>query len=283
MTPHSLAVIADLLKQRSGLVLGAEKNYLLESRLTPLMRKNQMASLDDLVVALKKDPKGTLANEVVEAMTTNESLFFRDGRPFEQLKKTLLPSLATTRAANRTLRIWSAACSHGQEPFSIAMTIKEMGPAFAGWRVEILATDIAQEVLARAKSGLFTQFEVQRGLPVQLLVKYFAKSGTRWQVDAAVRAMVTFKEFNLLEDPRTLGPFDLIFCRNVLIYFDAATKRKVLDGLAQRLAPDGALILGGAETVLGVTEAFVPIVGERGLYQRTDAAKARPKSIAAAG
>jgi chemotaxis protein methyltransferase CheR len=285
MTPQSMAAVAELLKQRSGLVLGTEKTYLLESRLTPLMRKSNLATLDELVAAIKKDPKGALANEVVEAMTTNESLFFRDTRPFEQLKKTLLPAMAKSRAATRSLRIWSAACSHGQEPYSIAMTIKEMGALFAGWKIEIVATDIAQEVLARAKSGLFTQFEVQRGLPVTHLVKYFAKSGTRWQIDAAIRAMVTFREFNLLEDPKGLGQFDLIFCRNVLIYFDPPTKRKVLDWLAQRLALDGALFLGGAETVLGVTESFVPTPGERGLYQRKDAAvkAAPPKNIAAAG
>jgi chemotaxis protein methyltransferase CheR len=285
MTPQNHAAIAELLKKRSGLVLGAEKSYLLESRLSPLAKKHKLANLDDLVTALTKDPNGALATKVVEAMTTNESLFFRDSRPFEQLKKTLLPALAKARGATRSLRVWSAACSHGQEPYSIAMTIKEMGPLFAGWKIEILATDIAQEVMARAKSGLFTQFEVQRGLPVTLLVKYFAKSGTRWQVDAGIRAMVNFKEFNLLGDMRSLGQFDLIFCRNVLIYFDPPTKRKVLDGLAQRLVPDGALFLGGAETVLGLTEAVAPVPNERGLYMKPGeaGAAAKPKGAAATG
>ncbi|MDP6351772.1 MAG: protein-glutamate O-methyltransferase CheR [Alphaproteobacteria bacterium] len=199
-------------------------------------------------------------------MTTNETLFFRDIRPFDQLRKVILPHLAEARAANRRIRLWSAACSTGQEPYSFAMIIKDIGELLNGWRVEIFATDLSSEALDKAKVGLYSQFEVQRGLPVTMMTRYFKRTEETWQIDSAIRAMVTFREFNLLEDFSRLGSFDAIYCRNVLIYFDKETKADILRRVRKILPDDGFLSLGGAETVLGVTDAFKPIDNERGLY-----------------
>jgi chemotaxis protein methyltransferase CheR len=172
--------------------------------------------------------------------------------------------------SNRHIRIWSAACSSGQEPYSMCMLLKEQRHKLDGWRIEIVATDLSREMLEKAKSGMYTQFEVQRGLPITMMVKYFKQTGDKWQIDASLRSMVTFREFNLLEDPLALGKFDIVFCRNVLIYFDPATKRKVLDGMSRLLPHDGVLFLGGAETVLGVTDRFQPVPGQRGVYALAD-------------
>ena len=266
MTPDNFDHVARLVKAASGLVLTPDKLYMLETRLGPLLKRDRIASLDALAGLLRGAPNGPLAGAVVEALTTNETSFFRDGNPFEHLK-TLLPRLAAARPAGATLRVWSAACSTGQEAYSVAMTAQDLAPALSGRRVEIVGTDIAQEVLARARDGVFTQFEVQRGLPVQRLVKSFKQENGRWRIAPELRAMTRFEKWNLLEDLRGLGRFDVIFCRNVLIYFDPATKARVLGALAQRLAPDGALFLGGAETVLGLTESLVPVPGQRGVYE----------------
>jgi chemotaxis protein methyltransferase CheR len=266
VTPDNFDHVARLVKAASGLVLTPDKLYMLETRLGPLLKRDRIASLDALAGLLRGAPNGPLAGAVVEALTTNETSFFRDGNPFEHLK-TLLPRLAAARPAGATLRVWSAACSTGQEAYSVAMTAQDLAPALSGRRVEIVGTDIAQEVLARARDGVFTQFEVQRGLPVQRLVKSFKQENGRWRIAPELRAMTRFEKWNLLEDLRGLGRFDVIFCRNVLIYFDPATKARVLGALAQRLAPDGALFLGGAETVLGLTESLVPVPGQRGVYE----------------
>ena len=219
-----------------------------------------------------------LTSEVVEAMTTNETFFFRDKIPFEHLRETIMPALLQARASRRSLRIWCAASSTGQEPYSIAMCLKEMGAALAGWRIEIVATDLSQEVLEKSKAGIFSQFEVQRGLPIQMLVKYFTQIGELWQINADIRAMVQFRQLNLLQDFSHLGTFDLVFCRNVLIYFDQDTKVGVFERLAKAIEPDGFLVLGAAETVVGITDAFKPYPERRGLYaERTmpDAAASR--------
>ncbi len=266
MTPDSFNFLAGLVKQRSGIVLTADKGYMLETRLAPMLRRDGIAGLDALAMRLRAPGAATLAAEVVEALTTNESSFFRDGKPFDHLKK-LLPKLAAARPAGHVIRIWSAACSSGQEAYSIAMTAAELGAAMGGKRVEILGTDLSREMLDRAQEAVFTQFEVQRGLPVQMLVKHFVQDGSRWRVKPELRAMARFQPFNLLDDPRGLGRFDIIFCRNVLIYFDAPTKSRVLGMLASLLPPDGVVYLGGAETVLGLTERLVPAAGERGVYE----------------
>jgi chemotaxis protein methyltransferase CheR len=262
---HAFAAIANVLKARSGLIVGPEKLYLLETRLAPIIKREKMRGLTDLSARLT--PGSELEREVVEAMTTNESLFFRDMKPFEALRKTVFPKLHAARPAGQKLRIWSAAASTGQEAYSIAMVATDMGAATAGRQVEIVGTDIAREPLDRARAGIYTQFEIQRGLPMQMLVKYFVKSDGQWRIKPSLREGMTFREWNLLADPRPLGNFDVVFCRNVLIYFDPPTKKRVLEAIAKQMPSDGFLFLGGAETVLGVTNAFRS-AGEGGMYMR---------------
>ncbi len=257
--------IAGILKARSGLMLGPDKLYLLETRLGPLIKREGLRGLDDLAARLR--PNSALEAEMVEAMTTNESLFFRDGKPFDALRRSVLPRLQAARAPGAKLRIWSAAASNGQEAYSIAMVAAELAPSMPGRQTEILGTDIAREPLERARAGLYSQFEVQRGLPMQMLVKHFTKEDAQWRIKQGLRDAVSFRSWNLLGDLRPLGIFDVVFCRNVLIYFDPPTKRMVLDAIAKQMQPDGVLFLGGAETVLGVSEAFRPIAGEAGFYQ----------------
>lgn len=266
MKPDDFEYVSALLRERSGLVLSGDKAYLMESRLLPVARRWGMSSLDELAQAMRFRGDESLLRDVTEAMTTNESSFFRDIRPFEQFEKVVLPRLMGSRAATKRIKIWSAACSSGQEPYSLAIKMKEMGDAFAGWKGEIMATDLSEEILEKAKAGIYSQFEAQRGLPITLLVKYFKQDGDKWQIDESLRAMVQFKKFNLLDNIAQLGNFDVVFCRNVLIYFDQDTKRQVLDKIANQMAPDGVLYLGGAETVIGISDRFAPIPNERGLY-----------------
>ena len=266
MNTADFEFLASILKQRSGLVLAPEKAYLLESRLMPVARKFGFAGLPELIVTVRKERPEELLRDITEAMTTNESLFFRDMKPFDQFRNLVIPKLVEARQSTRKIRIWSAASSSGQEPYSIAIILMELQSLIGGWDIEIIATDISVEMLNRARSGLYTQFEVQRGLSIATLVKYFKQVGEKWRLDAAVRSMVKFKEFNLLDDPVALGRFDIVFCRNVLIYFDQQTKSEVLARIAKSMPNDGVLYLGGAETVLGITDKFVPITGHRGMY-----------------
>ncbi len=280
MRVEDFDLLSGMLKERSGLVLGQDKAYLLESRLTPVARKHGLNGLDDLVGKIRGFRDETLLREVTEAMTTNESLFFRDIKPFDILRQSVLPRLLEARGAERRIRIWSAACSSGQEPYSICMVLKEAGALLSGWRVEIVATDLSDEMLEKAKAGIYSQFEVQRGLPITHLVKYFQKVGDKWQVDAALRGMIDFRKFNLLDDPVTLGRFDVIFCRNVLIYFDGPTKSRVLDRMSRLLPDDGVLYLGGAETVLGLSQRFEPVPEQRGVYRLAGEASPAPRAAA---
>jgi chemotaxis protein methyltransferase CheR len=265
MTPVEFDFLRKLLKERSGLVLTGDKQYLVESRLMPIARKAGLSRLGDLVQRLKGGPE-TLVVDVVEAMTTNESFFFRDKSPFDLFRDAVMPALLAARAAQRHIRIWCAAASTGQEPYSLAMCLQEMRERIAGWRIELLATDLSIEVLEKAKAGLYSQFEVQRGLPIGLLVKYFIQAGELWEIAPSVRGMVQFRQLNLLNSFSHLGTFDVVFCRNVLIYFDLETKVDVLDRIARILRPDGYLVLGAAETVVGLTDAFKPLPERRGLY-----------------
>ena len=266
MTPLDYDFLRKCLKERSGLVLSADKQYLVESRLLPVARRAGFGHLGELVAALRSAPEKALMTAVVEAMTTNESLFFRDKTPFDHFRLTIMPALLASRRMSRSIRIWCAAASTGQEPYSLAMCLKEMEREVLGWRIELVATDLANEVLEKARAGLYTQFEVQRGLPIQLLIKHFTQSGELWQVAPDIRAMVKYRQLNLLNDFSQLGMFDLIFCRNVLIYFDQDTKIDVLNRLAQRTAGDGYLVLGAAETVVGLTDRFKMVADKRGLY-----------------
>jgi chemotaxis protein methyltransferase CheR len=269
MTPQDYDFIRKLLRERSGLVLSAEKQYLVESRLLPVVRKAGLTSLAELVIALKAVPHAALSATVVEAMTTNESFFFRDKLPFENFRDFIMPALLQGRAQERHIRIWCAAAATGQEPYSLAMALKEMSAKLNGWTVEIFSTDISQAALEKAKAGLYSQFEVQRGLPIQMLVKYFTQVGDHWQIAPEIRAMVTYRHFNLLHDFAAFGQFDVIFCRNVLIYFDQETKIAVLNRLARSIRHDGYLMLGAAETVVGLTTAFKPTPDHRGVYVPT--------------
>ena len=266
MTPQDYEYLRKLLKERSGLDLSADKQYLVESRLVPLARKANLAGIPELVLKMKSGAEA-LTTDVVEAMTTNETFFFRDKLPFDHLKEAVLPALMQARAARRSLRIWCAASSTGQEPYSIAMCLKEAGPTLAGWRTEIVATDLSQEVLEKSKAGIYSQFEVQRGLPIQMLVKYFTQNGELWQLKPEIRSMVQHRQLNLLQDFSHLGTFDIIFCRNVLIYFDQDTKANIFGRISRMLEPDGVLALGAAESVVGITNAFKPYPDRRGLYR----------------
>jgi chemotaxis protein methyltransferase CheR len=285
VTPLDYDYLRKLVKERSGLVLSADKQYLVESRLLPVARKCGLAGLSEVVQKLKGPSAQALAIEVVEAMMTNESFFFRDKLPFEHFRETIIPALMAARASQRRIRIWCAAASTGQEPYSLAMCLKEMAPQIAGWRFDILATDLSIEVLEKAKAGVYSQFEVQRGLPIQMLIKYFTQIGETWQIAPELRAMVQFRPFNLLNDFAGLGMFDVVFCRNVLIYFDQPTKIGMLDRVARSLERDGYLALGAAETVVGLTDSFKPIPERRGLYSPNAAprAAAGPRLAVVAG
>jgi chemotaxis protein methyltransferase CheR len=279
VTPLDYEFLRKVLKERSGLDLSSDKQYLVESRLIPLARRVGLSGIAELVAKIRGG-FDALTAEVVEAMTTNETFFFRDKIPFDHLRETILPALVQTRANRRALRIWCAASSTGQEPYSIAMCLKEFGPALAGWRVEIVATDLSQAVLEKSKAGIFSQFEVQRGLPIQMLVKYFTQIGELWQLNADIRAMVQHRQLNLLQDFSHLGMFDVIFCRNVLIYFDQDTKVGIFDRLARVLEPDGVLALGAAESVVGISDTFKPYPDRRGLYRPNPARTARAGVVA---
>jgi chemotaxis protein methyltransferase CheR len=258
--------IANLLKQRSGLALGKDKSYLLETRLSPIAARAKVASVEELIRGLRQGRHAEFIAEITSAMTTNESSFFRDGRPFETFRTDILPRLLERRDKSKTIRIWCAAASTGQEPYTLAMLLKEEKALFGSHRIEIIGTDIAPEVLARAREGIYSHFEVQRGLPARLLVKYFDKVDDQWQIKPELRQMVQYREFNLLNDLKPLGRFDIIFCRNVLIYFDQPTKANVLSAMNGIIADDGVLFLGGAETVLGISDKFKLVAGQRGVY-----------------
>jgi chemotaxis protein methyltransferase CheR len=280
MTEFEFEYLRTFLKQRSGLALTAEKRYLVESRLTPVCRRFNLAALGDLIGALKLGQDGAIERAVVEAMTTNETFFFRDRIPFDLFRDTILPEALARNASKRRLRIWCAAASTGQEPYSLAMLLQEAGPKLAGWQVEIVATDLSTEVIEKAKLGLYSHFEVQRGLPVQWLIKYFTQIGEQWQIAQSLRSMVDYRQLNLLHSFTSLGQFDVIYCRNVLIYFDAPTKSDVLARLAAQLAPGGALLLGAAETVIGLTDRLSPNPKQRGLYGHAEPVGRTPEMAA---
>jgi chemotaxis protein methyltransferase CheR len=283
MNAADFTYLAAILKDRSGLIVTPDKNYLFDTRLMPVARANKIASIDALIAAMRLPGGAALIDAVVDAMTTNETSFFRDRHPFDAMKKKLLPELIQHRAAQKHLRIWSAACSTGQEAYSLSMMLRDEFPMLAGWRIEIVGTDISPSVVARAKDGIYSNFEVQRGLPIQLLVKHFEQVGETWKIKPELRRMVDFRLFNLLGDLAPLGQFDVIFCRNVLIYFDIPTKARVLTAMHARLARDGALILGGAESVFGICDKFSDIAGLRGVYAPASASRNTRPFAAAAG
>ena len=270
MQSSDFQFLSTKLKELSGLSLSADKDYLLETRLQPIARKRDLADIPAYVAFLRANPGDKAAyTELTEAMTTNESMFFRDNKPFEFLKNLLLPELKEKLNAKRSLKVWNAACSNGQEAYSVAMTLKEQADMLS-WRHEIIGTDIDRQVLEKAADGVYTQFEVQRGLPIQMLLKYFKQGeNNTWLVNDELKSMVKYKPLNLLDNFISMGKFDIIFCRNVLIYFDEAGKKAVLDKLYSSLEPHGYLLLGSAETVIGLTDKFKPLPDARGVFVRS--------------
>jgi len=259
--------LRSFVRGRAGISMGADKDYLVISRLEPQLAAWNVKSLDALAERLRTQPKSVLADQVVAALTTNETLWFRDSKPFETLRTVVLPEI-TSAGPPRQLSLWSAACSTGQEVYSLAMLLIEEQARMRGWSFSILGSDICEPAVLRARAGIYSQFEVQRGMPIQKLVKYFEQDGAQWRVRAETRAGIEFRLLNLLELPPNMGPFDIVFCRNVLIYFEADLKRRVIAALAARLRPGGFLALGGAETTLGLTNAFATIPGSSGLYRK---------------
>ncbi len=248
--------ICNLVRDKSAIVLEPSKTYLVESRLNPVARANGLASIDDLVDALRKPNSSKLTQAVIEAMTTNETSFFRDLHPFDALKTTLLPALIAARSRDRTLNIWSNACSSGQEVYTIAMLLKENFPDLGGWKVRLIASDLSTQILDKAREGNFNQTEVNRGLPLPMLLKYFQKNGLTWQIKEDVRKMVEFRQVNLVETFPQLPPMDIVFLRNVLIYFAPETKRDILLKVKKVMRPDAVLFLGGAETTMNLDVPF---------------------------
>lgn len=266
MTPEDIDLFSRIVKKRSGLVVTPNKAYLLESRLLPVARKHGLEGLEGLAATIRASSPEPILEDITDAMTTNETFFFRDTGPFDRFRDDVLPALLESRAASKKLRIWCAAASTGQEPYSLAMILMEMAGQLAGWRVEIVGTDISNEALSKAKEGLYSQFEVQRGLPIQTLVKNFKQEDGSWRISDNIRQMVNYKHFNLLDDFSSLGRFDIVFCRNVLIYFERDDKAQILDRIKKQMPADGRLFLGGAETVVGITQSFVGIPDLRGVY-----------------
>jgi chemotaxis protein methyltransferase CheR len=262
--------LRQLVRERSAIVLDDSKEYLVEMRLMSLARLEGHDNVDELSRALRGKPFSPLHAQVVDAMTTNETSFFRDLHPFDTFKKELVPELINKNEASRSLNIWCAACSSGQEPYTLAMLLHEGFPQLrAGWRVNLLAGDLSQEMLRRARQGLFSQLEVNRGLPAPLLVKYFQKDGAAWQVKDEIRAMIQFHELNLAAALwPTLPAMDVVFIRNVLIYFDIEMKRQILRKVRSVLRPDGILFLGGAETTLNIDEAWERVQTGKTVYYR---------------
>lgn len=273
MTETDYDFFCRLVRERSGLVLSPEKAYLVDGRLGPVARREGLDGVAGVLKALRAGGNERLVQVCVDAMATHESYFFRDGAPFEHLEKTILPQLIEARQSVRSLKIWCAACSSGQEPYSIAMLLKEMGHRLAGWRIDIMATDMSEAIMEKARTAIYSDFEVQRGLAPERLNRWFTRQGEGWQVSPELRQMVRFRPHNLLQGTAGLGVFDLILCRNVLIYFDVAGKRRIFSQLGSALAIDGALLLGSAETVIGVTSEFEPIPGARGLFRSATAAQ----------
>jgi chemotaxis protein methyltransferase CheR len=255
LSPENYGFLQDYIQRESGIALGNDKLYLLKSRLQPLIEEERLGSMDELCRRLRNAPPEALRRKVVESMTTHETLFFRDAAVFDMLRHELLPEFARERQAIRTLRIWCAACSSGQEPYSLAMLLLELG--MGDWNIQILGTDLSKQILERAARGRYLQIEVNRGLPAALLVKYFQRAGLEWQIKDTVRRLVRFTAQDLRQSMQGLGPYDLILCRNVLIYFDMDTRRKIIAGLRRSLSPGGCLLLGASETTFNLDETLL--------------------------
>jgi len=266
--------LCEFLRRNSGLVMDQTKQYLVESRVMPIVRRERLSSLDELVNILQKNQSPKLAKDVIEAMTINETYFFRDKSPFDQFRSFMLPALLAARQNEKRLRIWSAASSTGQEAYSLAMILDEFSPRMMGWKIEIVGTDLSEQVLEKARKAVYSQFEVQRGLPAPMLLRHFNQIGESWQLSDHIRSKATFRQLNLLQDFSSLGRFDVIFCRNVLIYFDAVRKTDILARMTRVLAPDGFLTLGASESLIGLKTDLVGHNEHRGIFTRAGATPA---------
>ncbi len=267
MSPEDVEVICKVVHARSGVAVDPTKTYMIETRLTPVARRDGFEDLEALVNALRERRDDRLMWAVTEALTQGETSFFRDREPFTRFRDQMLPTLAAQR--DGPLRVWSAACATGQEPYSMAMAIDEAIAQVPGLRVELFASDLSERRLEKAQSGLYTQFEIQRGLPIRLLVRHFEKVDELWRPSARLREMIRWRRINLLADLRPLGQFDVIFCRNVISTLDPALRPRVLEQMARALAPDGWLVLGRDETAAGLTETLEPVDGWTGAFARS--------------
>ncbi len=256
LSPEALDFVRNLVRQEAAIVLERDKAYLVEARLGPLARREGFGSIDELVTAMRAPSGRALCQKAVDAMTTNETSFFRDIKPFEVLKEHILPDVIERRRPQRSLNIWCAASSSGQEPYTVAMVLAEHFPEILDWRVTFVASDISQEMLARSRTGRYTQLEVNRGLPAPYLVRYFKRAGTEWEVDERLRRLIDFRELNLCRDWPHMPELDIVFMRNVLIYFDHPTKAAILDRLRSKMHPRAYLFLGGAESTLNIHSAY---------------------------
>jgi chemotaxis protein methyltransferase CheR len=263
--------LCTFLREQIGYELGGGKEYLVESRLQPIAASLELDSVVAVVERLRLAGEHVLREAVIEAMVTHETSFFRTGRTFENLRNVIIPALRAARSASRQLRIWCAGCATGQEPYSVVMTLTDHFAELGNWRIDILATDVSDRILERARAGVYNQFEVQRGLPVQSLLKHFRQVGTHWQIADELRRLVGYRKFNLL-DPFTAidGPYDVVFLCNVLIYFDPASKGSIFAKLRRAIAPDGFLVLGESETVLGLTDQFRITPEAAGVFRPAD-------------
>lgn len=269
--------IRSLAYESAAIVLERGKEYLVEARLNPLARKEGFESLSSFIAQMRSSPiPGEIHAKAVDALTTNETYFFRDFHPFEALRKTILPEIIVHRKNARKLTIWCAACSTGQEPASIAMLLKEHFPQLSDWRIEILATDYSPTVLARAMEGCYNQIEVNRGLPASYLVKYFRKEGDCWILNEEIRNMVQYRALNLVKPWPLLPPCDLVFMRNVMIYFDVPTKKSILARTRNCLLPHGLLFIGNAETTINIDPQWAPVSHGRAVVYRPLAAPPNP-------
>lgn len=267
MNSDDLAYLAHVLRRRTGIQLAEKKTSMIETRLAPVMRRFGFRDSGALLKELHYGHEALIL-AVIEAMTTNDSAFFRDRRSFDEFRDIVLPALLEERAETKQLRIWCAACAAGQEPYSIAMLLDDAKLIEQGWQITLIATDINSEMIGRASDGLYTQFEVQRGLPIRRLVQHFTQEEDRWRISEKLRRMVTFRVFNLLDSYGWLPDCDVVFCRNVLMYFGLKTRLSVLDRISEILAPDGALLVGPAETMLGYELDFVPADSAPGLFYK---------------
>jgi chemotaxis protein methyltransferase CheR len=267
MMSHEFNQIRDLAKNVAGLIFTADKAYLVESRLTPVLQTFQYPSITELCAELRKGSNAKLQKAVIDALTINETSFFRDSRPFDTLRNVVLPSLIKSNATTKTLKIWCAAASTGQEPYSIAVVLVEAKAQMPGWSYSITGTDISPNAIERAKKGTYSSFEVNRGLSEPLRSRYFEPVNEQWSAKANIRSRIRFAEQNLMGDLAALGQFDIVFCRNVLIYFDVETKQKVIAKIRQCLQPNGFLFLGAAETIIGLSDQFQLVPQASGLYK----------------